>query len=84
MITLIFLILEIKNNARENQIREATDVSLFRGDALKQMAVDDELSRIVWSCLSGKFRMKPHEIGKVWILYFEQDGLCRGGISKTA
>ena len=53
VITLIFLILEIKNNARENQIREATDVSLFRGDTLKQMAVDDELSRIVWSCLSG-------------------------------
>ena len=38
VITLIFLILEIKNNARENQIREATDVSLFRGDALKQIA----------------------------------------------
>ena len=64
VITLIFLILEIKNNARENQIREATDVSLFRGDALKQMAVDDELSRIVWSCLSGKFRMKPHETAR--------------------
>lgn len=61
VITLIFLIFEIKNNARENQIREATDVSLFRGDTLKQMAIDDELSRIVWSCLSGKFPMKPYE-----------------------
>ena len=50
VITLIFLTLELKNNARENQIREATDVSLFRGDPLKQMAIDDELSRIVWSC----------------------------------
>ena len=28
------------------------------------MAVDDELSRIVWSCLSGKFRMKPHETAR--------------------
>ena len=61
VITLIFLILELKNNARENQIREATDVSLFRGDTLKQMAIDDELARIVWSCLSGKIRVKPYE-----------------------
>lgn len=61
LVSLIVLIYELKSNARESHIKEATEVSLFRAEALKLMATDDDLSRIVWCCLSGKHKMKSCE-----------------------